>query len=179
MTGARVIAATHQPIERLVEEGGFREDLYFRLKVVEVRVPSLRERKADIPLLVSALMQRIWERHDTAPRHLAPGVMERLVQHTWPGNVRELENVLTRASVLARGSAISDEHIILGVDRVRESEVPEAAGDTLDSVIQAHVLRVLERTGGNKSQAARTLAISRSRLARILDRTDSDDDDDD
>ena len=176
-TEARVIAATHQPIESLVEEGGFREDLYFRLKVLEIHVPALRERKGDIPLLVSALMQRVREQMGTPPRHLSPGVMDRLISHGWPGNVRELENVLTRATVLARGAAISDEHIILGMDHTGDAaEPPDAAGDTLDSVIQAHVLRVLERTGGNKSQASRVLGISRSRLARILDRSGDDED---
>ncbi len=171
-TEARVIAATHQPVEKLVEEGGFREDLYFRLKVVEIHVPALRERPDDIPLLVSALMERIRRHMGSGVRHLAPGVMDRLTRHGWPGNVRELENVLTRAIVLARGAAIADEHIVLGMDRRQGTPLPEAAGDTLDAVIQAHVRRILDRTGGNKSQASRTLGISRSRLARILDRSD-------
>ena len=102
--------------------------------------------------------------------------MRRLRGHTWPGNVRELENVLTRAIVLARGHAIAEEHISLGIQvstRGSRSDGPDS--DTLDAVIAAHVADVLQRCGGNKSQAARTLSISRSRLARILRKFNLDD----
>ena len=171
-TEARVIAATHQPIEKLVEEGGFREDLYFRLKVVEITVPPLRERSDDIPLLAETLLRRVGSDMGTAARHITPAAMRALLAHHWPGNVRELQNVLTRAAVLTRGLAIGDEHITLGIDplprRTPESDV--AQGETLDAVIASHVAKILDKCGGNKSQAARTLAISRSRLARIIKR---------
>ena len=171
-TEARVIAATHQPIEKLVEEGGFREDLYFRLKVVEITVPPLRERADDVPLLAEALLRRIGQDLDTGPRHITGGAMARLEGHHWPGNVRELHNVLTRATVLTRGAAIGEEHIALGIDPLprRRLDSVEVTGDTLDDVVAAHVAKVLADCAGNKSKAARTLAISRSRLARIIKR---------
>ncbi|MEZ4414995.1 MAG: sigma-54 dependent transcriptional regulator [Gemmatimonadota bacterium] len=175
-TEARVVAATHQPIEKLVEEGGFREDLYFRLKVVEIEVPPLRQRREDIPLLAQALLYKTAREMGSQSRFISEPAMRRLKQHSWPGNVRELENVLTRAIVLARGHAIAEEHISLGIQvssRAKRSEGPDS--DTLDAVIAAHVADVLDRCGGNKSQAARTLAISRSRLARILRKFNLDD----
>jgi two-component system response regulator AtoC len=175
-TDARVIAATHQPMEKLVEEGGFREDLYFRLKVVEIEVPPLRQRRDDIPLLARILLRRITREMDTEVHHVSDRAMRQLMQHPWPGNVRELENVLTRATVLTRGPVIDEEHISLGFDfsgRGRRTSGP--GSDTLEAVIGAHVLDVLERSGGNKSQAARTLEISRSRLARILGKLSGED----
>ena len=175
-TKARVVAATHQPIEKLVEEGGFREDLYFRLKVVEIEVPPLRERREDIPLLANSLLLKTAGNMGSESSFISDSAMKRLQQHSWPGNVRELENVLTRAIVLARGHAIGEDHISIGMpvsSRTRKPEGP--ASDTLDSVIAAHVDDVLTRCGGNKSQAARTLAISRSRLARILRKFNLDD----
>ncbi len=170
-TEARVIAATHQPVEKLVEEGGFREDLYFRLKVVEIYVPPLRARRSDIPMLAEALIERIQSEMEADARHITPQAMRLLEEHEWPGNVRELDNVLTRAAVLARGPAITEDHLALGVSRRvgRDADDPTVpTGDTLDAVVAAHVARVLQRTQNNKSQAARTLEISRSRLARII-----------
>jgi len=181
-TEARVIAATHQPVERLVEEGGFREDLYFRLKVVEIQVPPLRKRAADISLLANRLLERIREEMGTEPSHITPAAMRILEGHDWPGNVRELENVLTRATVVARGSAITEDHLVLGLrsaPRSPESDPTVPDGDTLDAVIAAHVARVLIKTDGNKSQAARVLEISRSRLARIIRKFNLAEDDDD
>ncbi len=171
-TEARVIAATHQPIEKLVEEGGFREDLYFRLKVVEITVPPLRERMDDVPLLAETLLRRIGQDLGTDAHHITSGAMRRLQGHHWPGNVRELQNVLTRATVLTRGVAIGEEHIALGIDPLPKRSLDPAvpAGDTLDAVVAAHVAKVLRDSGGNKSRASRTLAISRSRLARIIKR---------
>ncbi len=168
-TAARVVAATHQPIEKLVEEGGFREDLYFRLKVVEIEVPPLRERREDIDLLAQALLVKTARSMGSESSFISDAAMKRLRQHSWPGNVRELENVLTRAIVLARGHAIGEDHISIGLTLANPSRrTVGPTSDTLDSVIAAHVADVLARCGGNKSQAARTLAISRSRLARIL-----------
>lgn len=195
-TEARVIAATHQNIERLIDEGTFREDLYFRLKVVEIRVPTLRERPEDVPLLAEALLERIRKETNQTVRHISPEAMAILQAHDWPGNVRELENALTRAAILARGAAIGPEHLTLGRDypgrsgRAQSSpaepapaaapaspangavaEMNEAEMD-LEHVISAHVKRVLAHTEGNKSETARILGISRSRLQRYVDRFD-------
>jgi len=166
---ARVIAATHRPLEALVQAGQFREDLYFRLKVVEIAVPPLRERPEDIPLLAAHLLARVAGELHRDVRALSDDALRELARYDWPGNVRELENALTRAAVLARGPVVGVEHLALG----RSAAVPDSAetatvGDRLDDVERAHVLRVLVRTGGNKRQAARLLGISRPRLDRLL-----------
>jgi two-component system response regulator AtoC len=186
-TEARVIAATHQPIEQLVEEGDFREDLYFRLKVVEIHVPPLRERRLDIPLLADSLLGRIRRETHQTVRHISEAAMKRLTEYDWPGNVRELENALTRAAILARGAAIGPEHLSLGVEFLppearkttekREEKVqrngnrPAMREDlSLDAAISRHVQDVLAHTDGNKSETARLLGISRSRLQRYVEK---------
>jgi DNA-binding NtrC family response regulator len=175
-TKARVIAATHRPLEELVREGRFREDLYFRLKVVEIFVPPLRERTSDIPVLAEFLLAKIATKlHKGMPRITAEA-MKRLESHAWPGNVRELENALTRAAVLARGPAIGVEHIALGASQpVNPSSVsPHAEDDSLDAAEANHVQRILKRTGGNKRQAAKALGVSRPRLDRLIEKHDLD-----
>jgi two-component system response regulator AtoC len=188
-TEARVIAATHQPIEQLVEEGDFREDLYFRLKVVEIYVPPLRDRRDDIPLLAESLLARIRKETHQTVRHISDTAMKRLIEYDWPGNVRELENALTRAAILARGAAIGPEHVSLGVDFVmtegrredkRIEKKPEKSSKngaaelpedlSLDAAISRHVQDVLQHTQGNKSETARLLGISRSRLQRYVEK---------
>jgi len=167
---ARVIAATHRPLEELIRTGRFREDLYFRLRVVEVNVPPLRERGRDVPLLVRHLVERIAHELHQDVRGVTDEAMDLLCAYPWPGNVRELENALTRAAVLARGPVIGAEHLSLGarvLAGTAHEEEPQA-DDSVAAVVRAHVLRVLSRTGGNKRQAARILGISRSRLDRIL-----------
>jgi two-component system response regulator AtoC len=178
-TEARIIAATHQPMEALVEEGSFREDLYFRLRVVEIEVPALRDRREDIPLLTEALLERIRRTTGSRVRHIGPAALRRLKAYQWPGNVRELENVLTRAAILARGAAVGEEHLALGFDgghglgtRAGDERSEDPDDYSLDTAIRRHVQVVLERTAGNKSEAARVLGISRSRLQRYVDRFD-------
>ena len=174
-TEARVVAATHQPMEELVVEGGFREDLYFRLRVVEIHVPSLRERRTDIPLLAQHLLGRIRRETGATVRGISEEAMARIEEYDWPGNVRELENALTRAAIVARGPLVGPDHLTLGihadVSRARKasSRVPE--GDlTLDGAIECQIRRVLEQTEGNKTEAASLLGISRSRLTRYVER---------
>jgi len=165
-TRARIIAATHRPIETLVREGRFREDLYFRLKVVEITVPPLRERRADIPLLVDHLVRKACRELHVDVRVVPDEVMAAIVAYDWPGNVRELENALTRAVVLARGPAIRLEDLALG-EGIGGTE-PQPEDESLAAVERAHIARILRRTGGNKREAARVLRISRSRLDRLL-----------
>jgi len=174
-TEARVVAATHQPMEELVSEGGFREDLYFRLRVVEIHVPSLRERRGDIPLLAQHLLKRIRLETGATVRGISEEAMARILEHDWPGNVRELENALTRACIVARGPLVGPEHLTLGIPvdtRVApdgSGQVPE--GDlTLDGAIECQIRRVLEKTDGNKTEGATLLGISRSRLTRYVER---------
>jgi DNA-binding NtrC family response regulator len=171
-TEARIMAATHRPLEEMVAAGTFREDLYFRLRVVEIEVPPLRDRRDDIPLLARFLADRIARSLHRPPVIVPDRVMAALREYDWPGNVRELENTLTRAMVLARGPALSLEHLSLGdlaAGRARDGdEVP--ADDSLAAAERAHLARVLHRTEGNKRQAARLLRISRPRLDRLLER---------
>ena len=174
-TEARVVAATHQPMEELVGEGGFREDLYFRLRVVEIQVPSLRERKDDIPLLARHLLGRIRRETGASVRSISPEAITALLDYDWPGNVRELENALTRAAIVARGPMVGPEHLTLGFQGPQKpsqkepGRVPE--GDlTLDGAIECQIRRVLEKTDGNKTEAASLLGISRSRLTRYVER---------
>jgi two-component system response regulator AtoC len=183
-TEARVIAATHQPLEERVREGHFREDLYFRLKVVEIRVPALRDRRDDIPLLADALLARIREETHQDVHHISGAAISKLMAYDWPGNVRELENALTRAAILARGRAIGAEHLTLGdtspgalaqgAPADAHAPAPELTAEELplDRAIERHVQRVLYHTGGNKSEAARLLEISRSRLQRLVKKYD-------
>jgi DNA-binding NtrC family response regulator len=165
-TEARVIAATHRDLERLVAEGRFREDLYYRLRVVEIVLPPLRERPADIPLLAHHLVHRAAASAEYAEPVIADDAMAALVEHEWRGNVRELENCLTRATVLAAGSVIRREHLALK----RQPGPEDRVLPSLDDVERDHVRRVLAFTEGQKNRAAEILGVSRPRLDRLLRR---------
>jgi len=163
-TEARVIAATHRNLEELIEQKLFRADLYYRLRVVEIRIPPLRERPSDIPLLAQHLILRASHRlgRSIAPV-LAPEALQELLRRSWPGNVRELDNCLTRAVVLSPGGVIRPELLENSADR------PTINGlGTLADVERDHIVRVLVATDGNKARAARMLGISRPRLDRLL-----------
>jgi DNA-binding NtrC family response regulator len=165
-TEARVIAATHRDLEKLVATGQFREDLYYRLRVVEIRVPPLRERMGDVPLLADFLLRKAAAATGSRPLQLDPETIEVLMSHEWPGNVRELENTLTRAAVIATGDVIRPEHIEVGA--AVDSEPPRLI--SLEETEREHVARVLEATDGHKSRTAEILGISRPRLDRMIER---------
>jgi transcriptional regulator with PAS, ATPase and Fis domain len=170
-TQARVVAATQKPLQGLVRDGSFREDLHFRLKVMEIHLPPLRERRGDIPILAKHLRTGICrELHREVPV-ISDDALTLLTAYDWPGNVRELENTLTRATVLARGPVIARQHLSLepSVDASEETDV-EAVGETLADAERSQVQRILKKAGGNKRQAARILDISRSRLDRLIDK---------
>ncbi len=163
-TRARVITATHRNLEEMITRGNFREDLYYRLRVVEILVPPLRDRVADIPLLADYLVGKAARAADRDPPVLVPEAVDRLLDHSWPGNVRELENCLTRAVVLATGKVIRPEHLAIGSSpdgsRARPRMLSEAERD--------HIAHVLKVTGGHKSRTAEILGISRPRLDRLM-----------
>ena len=165
-TNARVIAATHRDLEQMIEDGTFREDLYYRLRVVEIVLPPLRERRDDIPLLATELIRRGAAVTGTAPPVLSKEALARLREHEWPGNVRELEHCLARAVVVASGGVIRPEHLAIASPRepAKPSIVP------LTEVEKEHVRRTLEATGGHKARAAELLGISRPRLNRLLEK---------
>ena len=165
-TDARVLAATHQDLERLVADGRFRSDLYFRLRVVEISIPPLRERKSDVPLLARRLVRRASESLRVTEPVLGDDAVAFLGAYDWPGNVRELENCLTRAVVLAAGNVIHAEHLSMAPRRPQSGE----SLASLDDVEREHVSRVLAAAGGNKTRAAEILCISRPRLDRLMQR---------
>jgi two-component system response regulator AtoC len=165
-TEARVIAATHRDLETLVEDGSFRDDLYYRLKVVEVELPPLRERTADIPLLARHLVRKASEKLHREEPTLPAETIGTLLECDWPGNVRELENCLTRAIALATGGVIRPHHFGL------EAATRSGAGTfrSIDEVQEEHVRRVLTGVDGNKARAARILGVSKPRLYRMLEK---------
>jgi DNA-binding NtrC family response regulator len=165
-TEARVIAATHRNLEEMIAGGRFREDLYYRLRVVEIVVPPLRERLTDLPVLAEHLIRRSSEMlHHTSPV-ISPEALDAMMRHRWPGNVRELDHCLTRAVVLATGGVIRPEHLALG------PAPPESPAylPPLDQTERDHVERVLSATGGHKARAAEILGVSRPRLNRLIEK---------
>ena len=165
-TEARVIAATHRDLETLVEQGRFREDLYYRLRIVEVALPALRERPGDIPVLARHFVRKASEELHLAQPAIASDAMERLVAHAWPGNVRELENCLTRAVVLATGDVIRAEHLGL-ITRMR---APVDSFPTLEQMEADLLTRALASTEGNRTRAAEMLGVSKPRFYRMLEK---------
>jgi two-component system response regulator AtoC len=165
-TAARVVAATHRDLEQLIEDGTFREDLYYRLRVVEIVLPPLRERRGDIPTVAAELIRRGSSAAGTTLPVLSDEALARLMEHDWPGNVRELENCLARAVVVASGGVIRPEHLAIAPPRepARISIAP------LNEVEKEHIRRTLEATGGHKTRAAEILGVSRPRLNRLIEK---------
>jgi two-component system response regulator HydG len=164
----RVIVATNKDLEEEIQQGHFREDLYYRLNVVRLKVPPLRERREDIPLLADFFLKRYAEKNRRLIKGFTPKAMDLLMRHTWPGNVRELENVVERAVIMARGEMISPEDL---PDALRELDkeaekvgLDLTPGKSLKEVEREMILRTLEETGGNRTRAAEILGISRRTL---------------
>ena len=170
---ARVIAATHRNLEEEVAAGRFREDLYYRLRVVEIFVPPLRDRLGDVPLLAAHLVHRAGEAVERRDMVLAQDSVDALMGYDWPGNVRELENCLTRAVVMATGEVIRPEHLQFGAPAGPGSDPDRLT--TLEDVERAHVARVLQATRGHKSRSAEILGISRPRLDRLIQKFELED----
>ena len=162
----RVIAATNRNLRKMVEEGKFREDLWYRLDVVRITVPPLRERRGDIPLLAAAFLRRYNERYGLDARITESG-MRALCEYTWPGNVRQLQHMIERLVILAPGGRISEDAV---EEAIRASSPREEAGETLAEAEAEQIRKVLAATGGNKSRAARILGIERKTLYRKLER---------
>ncbi len=162
----RLVTATNRDLEGMLARGEFRQDLYYRLRVVELTLPPLRERYEDIPLLAQHFVRVHARRMGRDALHLGRGALEVLLRHDFPGNVRELENLLEAAAALASGERVDadDVRLALGADR---APAGTSAG-TLDEVLRAHVLGTLERHGGNRAAAARALGIDRTTLYRMV-----------
>jgi len=165
----RVVAATNRDLEQLIRQGGFREDLFYRLNVIPVTLPPLRERREDIPLLAEHFLGRAAQRLGRSLR-LSPAAVARLLRYPWPGNVRELENAIERTAILARHEVIEPDdlppHVTGGVGL---GPAPGLEREhTLAETERAHIIQTLERCGWNHSRAAETLGIGRTTLWRKL-----------
>ena len=167
----RVIAATNRDLKKAVEEGTFREDLYYRLNVVPITLPDLKDRQEDIPLLANHFVQKFAQESNPAIREISKEAMAILMSYTWPGNVRELENVIERAVTLGRGPAILPTdlppHLAGGADPVERALAKEA---TLEDLERDYIGMVLRRTKGHQIRAASILGIDRRTLYRKIRR---------
>jgi DNA-binding NtrC family response regulator len=169
----RVVAATNRDLEDEIRQGRFRTDLYYRLNVIAIHLPPLRDRRDDIEIFVTAFLERIAKEKGTPMKHLAPEAAEAVLGYDWPGNVRELENALERAVVLTKGEAIPLSAMPAKVTERRvEPLVAERVhhNPTLDTIERAYISWVLQSEGGNKSRAAEVLGIDPSTLYRKLSR---------
>jgi transcriptional regulator with PAS, ATPase and Fis domain len=171
----RVVAATNRDLDEEVREGRFREDLYFRINVVTIRLPPLRDRPSDIELLVNHFLAKYAARERRADANLAPEAMARLLKYTWPGNVRELENVIERALALAKDGVILPSDLPIEVTGVQPGVTPATGGlvddrPTLAELERRYIELILKETGGNKKRAAEILGIDRRTLYRTLER---------
>jgi DNA-binding NtrC family response regulator len=170
----RVIAATNRDLERAVSNNEFREDLYWRVNVIHLHVPPLRERAFDIPLLVEHFLAKIARKQNAAALEIAPEALALLTAYSWQGNVRELENTIERAVALARGAALAIGDL---PERIRNAagqttailHAAKAKRLTLDELEREYILEILRESGGNKSRAAEVLGLDRKTLYRKLD----------
>ncbi|HZU27735.1 MAG TPA: sigma-54 dependent transcriptional regulator [Bryobacteraceae bacterium] len=162
----RVVAATNRNVQEMVDEGKFREDLWFRLNVVRILVPPLRERRGDVTLLAHHFLKRYNERYQTSAR-LTPSGLAAMEDYSWPGNVRQLQHMMERLAILAPQQRIDEAAVREAIDMM---EPRETASDTLADTEAEQIRRVLSTTGGNKSRAARILGIERKTLYRKLER---------
>ncbi len=163
----RILAATNRDLRAALEEGTFREDLYYRLNVVPLNIPPLRERKEDIPFLAEHFVRKLAVETGSTANSISENAIKRLLEYPWPGNVRELENVIERSLVLAAGKRLEAADIRLEANpRARESTIDSFLPDgvTLDEHEQAIIREALRRADGNKSQAARLLGVTRNAL---------------
>lgn len=162
----RVIAATNRNVQKMVEEGKFREDLWFRLNVVRILIPPLRERQGDIPLLAGSFLKKYNQRYRQNGWITETG-MRALEAYTWPGNVRQLQHLIERLAILAPGGRIDEEAVL---EAIHLTQPGEHQGETLADKEAEQIRRVLSATGGNKSRAAKILGIERKTLYRKLEK---------
>jgi Nif-specific regulatory protein len=172
----RVIAATNRDLEEAVQAKEFRADLYYRLRVIEIFIPPLRERMEDVPQLVEHFLDQLRHHAGRRLKGISPAALEMLTRHSWPGNVRELRNVIERAIVLGGSSVIEPEDLSLSSlnaepPATTDGRRPETfRAITLAELELEHILAMLDYTAGNKTKASQLLGIERSTLDRKLKR---------
>ncbi len=169
----RIIAATNRNLQEEADRGNFREDLFYRLMVIPIYLPPLRERREDIPLLVETFVRQCSREMKREVKRITPEAMDVLLTYEWKGNVRELKNILERAVILGEGDTITPEHLPDEVYDSNQTSTTQNQSDSrqirpLQEMITEHIRKTLAATGGNKSEAARLLGITRQRLKRIL-----------
>lgn len=166
----RVMAATHRDLHLMVKNGSFREDLFYRLSMVRIHVPSLAQRKEDLPLLERHFLKQFAQQYNEPPHGISRRAQTLLDRYSWPGNVRELENVLGSACMMTEGRTIDVRDLpeYLRAKQMNERHEEQTIA-TLDEVERSHTLEVLERVNGNKALAAQLLDVSRTKLYRILE----------
>jgi two-component system, NtrC family, response regulator AtoC len=174
----RIIAATNRDLEQFVKDGKFRDDLFYRLNVVRITLPPLKERQEDIPMLAHHFLQKCAAGATTAVRGFHPDTLESLKRYRWPGNVRELENAIERAVSLSHGPLLTPDDLPAAIRQAsnptdQKPDIPETAESvylTLEEVEKRHLMRVLKETKGNKVKAAKILGIDRRTLYRMAER---------
>jgi DNA-binding NtrC family response regulator len=167
----RVIAATHVNLQLAVSEGKFRDDLFYRLNVIEIRIPPLRERREDIPLLVRHFMERLSHELGKDVGEISQGALKILIDYNWPGNVRELENAVERALVTCKGQELTDEDFsFLALNGLASKAWSVPAGMTLQEMEKQLIVATIERTGGNIKESASILGIDRSTMYEKIKR---------
>jgi PAS domain S-box-containing protein len=181
----RIIAATNKDLMKYVQEGKFREDLYYRLNVINIKMPPLRERKEDIPLLVNHFISRFCAKYGLSHKRVTPGAMATFSEYTWPGNIRELQNVIERLVLTVDGELIKEDHVIeiLKIEQYNQKieqfnyidnvgnnflRNPDLEEGVLDKMQKEYIVKVLREVNGNKKKAAKILGISTTTLWRKI-----------
>ncbi|WP_177418293.1 sigma-54-dependent transcriptional regulator [endosymbiont of Lamellibrachia barhami] len=173
-SNARILAATNRDLKAMIGAGLFREDLFYRLNVVHIHLPPLRERMGDMPLLTEHLLGKINNKQHTAVKHLAENTWRRMQAYPWPGNIRELENILTRAAILARSDTITEDLLSLPEEPghehpdSKEEAHPSPRLISLETIEQEHIRAILEHTRWHKGKTCEILGISRPALDRKI-----------
>ncbi|MDR3567219.1 MAG: sigma-54 dependent transcriptional regulator [Syntrophobacteraceae bacterium] len=165
---ARILAATNLDLTRMASEGQMRADLFYRLQVVTIHVPPLRDRRSDIGLLADYFLGKIGQKLGMAVKSLTPSAMRQLEGYSWPGNVRQLENTLTRTAVLTKSMVLTTEDIMAAISDIEDAASQTAPEKTLAEVEKEHILRVVSARNGHLGEACRTLGISRPTLRMKL-----------
>jgi DNA-binding NtrC family response regulator len=167
----RIVAATNRDLEEEIRRGGFRSDLYYRLNVITLHLPPLRERAEDVPLLAAHFLERFATQHGRETLRLTPAALEAMQEYDWPGNVRELENALERAAVLSAGEDIEPAALPARITQRAPEPLVTAnlpPNPTMEIIERAYINWVLQSEGGNKTRAAEVLGIDPSTLYRKL-----------
>jgi two-component system nitrogen regulation response regulator NtrX len=164
----RVVSATNRNLEEMVAQGKFREDLYYRLCVVPIRVPALRERPEDIPQLAGYFLDEFCRRNNFRPKRLEQDALELLERHHWPGNARELRNAVERMAILTQGDALAASSVPIEIKMSRDNSARSSVQQARETAERDHIVKALDSAGWNVSSAARALGMERTNLHKRI-----------